>query len=569
MSRPRNVVAVYVEGRGEDENARLAQKLSANSAYRPLAGAPAGWLIAVEPCESAPAQHSDDPTLLSIEAPVRGNFPREAAARALREPTTELARLEGDLAFCVFGAGGAVTAVRSCGGLVPLYFHVTATSVCVATRLRDLYWLCPAELELDPLVHAIWSSANAVFPAERTFFRDVRILPRGHFLDAMPGRARTARYWEPRLAELHEPSPALAEQHVNELRRVVLETLREGLSPVRENLLTLSGGVDSSSVAVLASRSLKLPLATLTFVAPAGSPARARQLSYVQPLLEELGIASHHLLDADNDALDRLFEKPLPTLYHCPHPALRVLPELGGYASLVSGHFADEICGYSQRRQDWVRHTRLARLLLPSLSLAYGPRDYLRWAKRRVLGAIGRELLPLPRPLGELVAPGLREEHDAWVESTRRRLLADDRPLRELATWTELDAWVSMHWDVASTQGVVPVHPFFNRAMLELAFQCHPSELYGPGHKKILRRALSDWVPARYLQRADKGHWHRPQRRDRAPWLGQLSLLASCVDEAFRSRARDLAPAERRQLTQLALFEAALAQQRTFRASLR
>lgn len=571
MSKPRNVVGVYVDGRGGDEVARLAGKLAAHSSYRALASAPAGWLIAIEPCESSEEQHSDDASLLSVEAPVRGPFPRGAAARALAgEPGTELGRLAGDLAFCAFGAGGTVKAVRSCGGLVPLYFYVSASSLCVATRLRDLYWLCVDELAIDPLVHAVWSSGNAIFPDGRTFFRNVSCVPRGHWLDARLGRARVARYWEPRRAELAEPQPALVEQHVRELRDLLLDSLRDGLSPARQNLLTLSGGVDSSSVAVLASRSLGLPLSTLTFVAPAGSPARTRQLSYVRPLLDELHIESSQLLDADHASLDRLFERPLPTLYHCPHPALRLLPDLSPYASLVSGHFADEICGYSQRRQDWVRHTRLATLLAPALPAKFTPRDYARWGKRRLLGVLGRELLPLPGPLGRAYAPWVRDEHEAWVESTRRRMLADERPLRELATWTELDAWVAMHWDVASAHGVRPVHPFFNRAVLELAFQCHPSELYGPGTKKILRRALAGMVPARYLERPDKGHWHRPPRHERVAWLGRLSALESCVDGALLERARrELAPAERRQLTQLALFEAALAREQAFRASLR
>jgi len=49
--------------------------------------------------------------------------------------------------------------------------------------------------------------------------------------------------------------------------------------------------------------------------------------------------------------------------------------------------------------------------------------------------------------------------------------------------------------------------PFFNREVLELAFRCHPSELLGPGTKLILREALRDDVPPRYLLRDDKAVW--------------------------------------------------------------
>jgi hypothetical protein len=49
--------------------------------------------------------------------------------------------------------------------------------------------------------------------------------------------------------------------------------------------------------------------------------------------------------------------------------------------------------------------------------------------------------------------------------------------------------------------------PFFNREVLELAFQCHPRELLGPDHKQLLRAALRDDVPARTLLRPDGGAW--------------------------------------------------------------
>ena len=48
--------------------------------------------------------------------------------------------------------------------------------------------------------------------------------------------------------------------------------------------------------------------------------------------------------------------------------------------------------------------------------------------------------------------------------------------------------------------------PFVTRELLELAFELHPSELVGPGTKRLLRYALAGDVPAKNLQRPDKGH---------------------------------------------------------------
>jgi hypothetical protein len=308
-------------------------------------------------------------------------------------------------------------------------------------------------------------------------------------------------------------------------------------------------------------------LSTLTFVAPRASKARARQLEFVEPLLDELGIAPRYLVDAEDSVLDRLFATPLATLCYCPHPALRVLPELAAnpFTTLVSGHFADELCGYSQRLQDWMRHTSLVGLLRPTPPTSYGLRDGLRWGKRRFLERIGRAILPLPAPLGRVASSAVRDEHKEWLARTRARMLADGRPLRELAAWVELDDWIAMHWEVATVFGTTPVHPFFNRETLELGFRCHPVELFGPVPKKLLRRALSGIVPERYLQRSDKGHWNRPPRRDLAAWSGKLGALAASISPS--TAGTPLSDGERRQLFQLALFEGALEREREIRSS--
>src|SRR5207249_3811123 len=59
--------------------------------------------------------------------------------------------------------------------------------------------------------------------------------------------------------------------------------------------------------------------------------------------------------------------------------------------------------------------------------------------------------------------------------------------------------------------GVRRCFPFFNREVLELAFRCHPSELLGPGPKRLLRDAVGGDVPSHNLLRPDKGGWGRGQ----------------------------------------------------------
>jgi hypothetical protein len=98
-------------------------------------------------------------------------------------------------------------------------------------------------------------------------------------------------------------------------------------------------------------------------------------------------------------------------------------------------------------------------------------------------------------------------EYQDWLRARGAAWARDRRPLAALADLAAADGWVAMNWEGTAPLGVRRSLPFFNREVLELAFRCHPSELLGPGTKRILREALRDDVPARYLLREDKAVW--------------------------------------------------------------
>jgi hypothetical protein len=192
------------------------------------------------------------------------------------------------------------------------------------------------------------------------------------------------------------------------------------------------------------------------------------------------------------------------------HPALCALPSVlaeGDVRVLVGGEFADEVCGSLLTLPDWARSTTLWGLIGGLHRLPVGTRDLLRWVKHKMLGLVRRPSIPFVADLPEFIWPELRQQYRSWV-ATRRRLAADEPSARrDLALRTEVDGFVAMNWEAASTLGVRRSFPFFNREVLELAFECHPSELVGPGTKKLLRAALRGDVPEPNLLRADKGHW--------------------------------------------------------------
>ncbi len=419
-----------------------------------------------------------------------------------------LAELPGDFAFVRFRADGSAIAVRSCGGLVPLYQHgMKAGGMALGTLLNYFPRLLPDRFHPDPLVNATWARIpGTMFISGRTFVEGVSILPRGSRTELLPGRPpRTGVYWDPRPAvgEAPESSP----EHPRELRRILIETLERDLDASGRNLLLLSGGVDSSALGALAAGTLGRALSSWSMI-PASEPGRSLELGYIDPLVGRLGIEPTHRRELTAEIHRRWIDNAPGLPFQVLLPGLCDLSNVCSEQEvrvLISGTFADEVCGDRQRLNDWALHTSIGNLLAGA-SLPFSGRDYLRWAKRRLLEAIGRPRIPVAE-LDAWVPAEVEARYWSWVRDHRAALARDRRPLRELATRAAADAWVAMYWEGASPLGVRPLLPFFNREVLELAFRCHPRELLGPGKKRLLRDALREDVPARNLFRPDRGAW--------------------------------------------------------------
>ena len=437
-----------------------------------------------------------------------GGVDRLERAAELADRTPErLAELPGDFGFLRFRSDGTALAVRSCGGRVPLYlYRGEGGRLAVGTRLSYFARFLDTHFRADPLINASWDRTPLRFIDGRTFMEGVSIVPRASATELASDRApRTVIYWDPRpdLGDKLEPSP----EHPRELRRILIDALSRELDPNGRNLLALSGGVDSSSLAALIGGTLGRKLSSWSLI-PASEPERSRELSYIDPIVSSFGIEPAYKRDHTEET-DRRWTMTAPGLpFQVLHPALC---DLGSVCAkqevrvLVSGMFADEVCGHRQRMNDWVLHTPL-RSILDGAPAPFGRRDYLRWVRRRLREAIGRPLIPAME-LPVWAPPDVRAEYQEWVSRHRAALARDRRPLRELAARADADAWVAMYWEGAAPLGVRPLLPFFNREVLELAFRCHPSELLGPGPKRLLREALRDDVPKRNLMRPDRGFW--------------------------------------------------------------
>ncbi len=545
----------------ERRAADLASGGTFDAVWRPAPG----WVAAMAHLPGSDA--NDEATRQRGLAFAEGRFAvgrAERAASMVDSRPEGLAALAGDFAFIRFHPDGAATVVRSCGGLVPFYLWQAGRHACVATRLTDLVRHLPDEPRLDPLINAVWTTGHGVFPDHRTFIAGVSILGRGCFARLDPPDApRLRQYWDPRPSRLERPTPQRTTEHAERLRALLLEKLARDLDPQDGNLLTLSGGVDSSSLAALATRVVSRPIWTWSLL-PEPEELFRHEMGYIGPLREHCGVARSWVVRFGAATRLELLRSAPRLAFHIVHPALCALPGILREAPvrvLFGGEFADEVCGSAFTLPDWAAATSLAALIRGLGRLPFGRRDVLRWVRRSFQRLARRPALPFPTDLPEFVRPELRLEYRDWRERRSRDAARDDRPNGYLALRAEADGFVAMNWEAASTLGVRRSFPFFNREVLELAFQCHPAELVGPGIKKLLRNALRHDVPTANLERADRGRLGSDlmsvqHSRARPFPEGLRPIIRS---EWFARPYRTLQHAEGHGIEQLELFVSSLA----------
>src|SRR5262249_40030446 len=494
-----------------------------------------GWVAAAAPlpggepdsdtvCENrlAFAEGRDIVAARTSEAP--HEFFRQVAELADTSPE-RLVSLPGDFGFIRFRSTGAATVVRSCGGLVPFYLWQSGQRVAVSTRLGDFVRYLPDAPRLDPLINAVWTTGYALFPDGRTFLANAAILRRGCFARIEPGRQiNCGCYWNPRPKYFVRPTPARAREHAERLRALLIDKLTRDLDPEGGNLLTLSGGVDSSALGALAAGVVGRKVWTWSFL-PAPEALFQHEMSYIAPLASRFRFERSWSVRVREHTRIELLHAAPRIVFHVIHPALCALPGITREAPvrvLFGGEFADEVSGSVFTLPDWAAETSLVGLIAGLGRLPFGPRDVLRWAKHRWRSIVGQPTVFLPKELPDFIHPEVREEYRVWYERRSREAACDPDPWCYLASGAEHDGFVTMNWEAASALGIRRSFPFFNREALELAFACHPTELVGPGTKKLLRTALRDDVPSKNLQRPDKGSWGAYLRAIQFTWRASL-----------------------------------------------
>jgi asparagine synthase (glutamine-hydrolysing) len=170
--------------------------------------------------------------------------------------TDVLRRLEGMFAFAIYdSATCSLFLARDRIGEKPLYYRVGANTLSFASELKALMADPHLPRRIDPTALDCYLYMGFA-PGERCIIAGCNKLPPAHALlfDAQAESLRVWRYWQ--APEPDSAVPPDEDELTAELERLLEEAVRRQLVADVPVGVLLSGGVDSSLVAAMASRSL-------------------------------------------------------------------------------------------------------------------------------------------------------------------------------------------------------------------------------------------------------------------------------------------------------------------------
>jgi asparagine synthase (glutamine-hydrolysing) len=441
-------------------------------------------------------------------------------------------------------------------GIKPLYYWETRDGIAFASEVRSLLALDRFPRHLDRRAIAYYLSLGYV-PEPLSAFAGVKKLPPGHTLAWERGRgAVVARYWTPA-----RPEARLGEREaVEELRRLLADSVGCHLESEVPLGAFLSGGIDSSTVVAEMARQMDRPVKTFSigFEEPEFNEA-----PHAAAVAAAIGTDHTELIvrpDAEAliDEVVRAFDEPFADSSALPTFLVSQLARREVTVAL-SGDGGDELFGGYTRYLELLRRRELA-----------GPVRELvgRAARRLPHGAPGRNrLVDLSRTLRgryaatvaaplavdegglalpEVAAAGARSL-DAlvapWFDEARDRDFAAQMTIVDLQSYLPGDILTKVD-RMSMAVSLEARVPLLDHHVVEFAVSL-PSALKvrdGTG-KWILREAIRDLVPPAVLSKRKQGFgvplrtWFRGELRHRVEALRRPdSPIYEYVDRAAVAR---------------------------------
>lgn len=435
--------------------------------------------------------------------------------------------LDGDFAFALWdGVGEVLFCARDHAGVRPFFYTAGADRFVFASELKGILAL-KDEDDIDPERIADFLLGLA---ADRTssWHADIVRLPPGHWLKLRHGRIEVQCYWTPSAPAAFRKTDA-----VEAVEASFVDAVRRRLAG--STGVMLSGGLDSSAIAVTASRSSASALPTFSMLFHDAPDERAQ----IQTVLGA-GSFAPCFLEVDRTGPFTGFGQVLHE-----QDGVFLAPGLGGcrqlysaaagahIGALLDGHGGDEVVSHGfgrlkqlalagQWREVWVNSAAEAdiygisrphvfleywRHLGPARGLFRTVHDLTSRIDARVRRGLGRSEPAgwrgfLDRSFAEATGAGER-----WLGDMRARSSFSSEAGQHVFMLTSpLQAHALEVLDHASAHaGVEARYPFWDRRLIELCLSLRPEDKLSNGWPRFaFRQAMRGHLPEAIRLRRDK-----------------------------------------------------------------
>jgi asparagine synthase (glutamine-hydrolysing) len=399
--------------------------------------------------------------------------------------------LIGDFAFAIWDERlQRLFCARDHFGVKPFFYTDVGGNFNFSSTLNELRLIPGASNALNEIAVGDYLLFGVNQDNSTTIFKDIQRLPPGHTLTVANNQIVIKRYWTPSLpAEVRFRDP---QSYVERFSELFSLAVRDRLRANRV-AISMSGGLDSTSLAAIASEHAEVAGFTVVY----DNLIADEERRYSSLAAEHLRIPVTHL-SADRFSLfEGKMDQAEPFLISALtgqfNELLRLCTEFGSVA--LTGYDGD--------------------------ALMHEPRVKLRTRIRRML----RKADSMP----EWIDQGFAQRTDLverwkefWVNRQERKRPAAMRALNS-KMWTSLFEG----YDTGSTKLQLEVrHPFLDIRLVEylLAIPAEPWCV----NKHILRRAMSDKLPAAVLNRQKTGLMGDPAlqlvQRGSVRWLDNFEV---------------------------------------------
>lgn len=429
--------------------------------------------------------------------------------------------LQGDFAFALWDAAAhRLFCARDRMGVRPFYYHLSSKVFLFASEPKALLAHPDVGREFDELRIARYLAAEFE-EKESTFFRQIRRLPPGEVLVVEDGKMRRRTYWQVQA----NISTKAEYELVDEFRHLLQQSVKDRLRSARPVSFLVSGGLDSSSILMLAQKHLSQ--APDCYLATFPDFPAIDESRYVDRLSAYASMKKHPVR-VDNlgpvsmlETIYRHIDQPFhfPNLYV--FWALAQEAQRQGSGVMLDGMDGDTTVSHGMeilpdllRRGRWVALLRTCR----QLSRQFGQPSH----KFFLHFSIGPLASPLMTPISSRLSSRsmtqvLNRDFAKRIDSAGLKAQVGHEKRRNLdpamVHLGQINSGIipyhlEMHDQAAAAFSLDHRHPYYDSRLVEFCLSVPPEMKLREGLDRwIQRRALQNIVPDEFRLRIPKSNW--------------------------------------------------------------